>query len=150
MRKLGIAALLVFSFRAFATPSDWVPMRCPWSDAQSLELVGKSPINTILLPPNSPLATMATARGMNAMLVVRSGADPMAAAEQVRKEKLAGLVLEGNFPPQVTAKLRDTLSGSHAIVVELTSRATMRLAGNDPIIGTYQGVWPGIQITDEG
>ena len=150
MRTLGVSALLLFSLRALASPSEWVPMRWPWSDAQSLDLLAKSPINTLLLPPSSPLAATATSRGLNAMLVVRTGADPMTAAEEVRKEKLAGLVLEGNFPPQTIATLRDTLAGSHAIVVELTTRATMRLAGNDPIVGTWQGVWPGIQVTDNG
>jgi hypothetical protein len=150
MRIPGVAALLLASVQAFAAPSQWVPMRWPWSDAKSLELLDKSPVNTILLPPSSPLAAAAAARGLNTMVVVRTGVDPMAAAEEVRKEKLAGLVLEGNYPPQIAAKLRDTLAGSQAIVVELTSRATMRLAGADPIIGTYQGVWPGIQITDTG
>jgi hypothetical protein len=150
MRTLGVSALLVFSLRALAAPSEWVPMRWPWSDAQSLDLLTKSPINTILLPASSPLAAAASARGLNAMLVVKPGADPMAAAEEVRNEKLAGLVLEGNFPPQVAAKLKDTLSGTQAIVVELTTRATMRLSGSDPILGTYQGVWPGIQVTDNG
>src|SRR5450755_4436218 len=134
MRTLGLSAFLLCSIHALAAPSQWVPMRWPWSDAQSLDLLAKSPINTLLLPPSSPLAATAAARGLNAMLVVRSGADPMAAAEEVRKEKLAGLVLEGNYPPLVTAKLRDTLAGSQAIVVELATRATMRLAGNDPII----------------
>ncbi len=155
MRALGVPALLLFSFQAFSsyadvTPAEWVPMRWPWSDAQSLDLLTKSPINTLLLPPSSPLAATAAERGLNAMLVVRSGADPLAAAEEVRKEKLAGLVLEGSFPPQITAKLRDMLTGSPAIVVELTSRANMHLAGSDPIIGTFQGVWPGIQVTDSG
>ncbi len=150
MRKLGFAAFFLLSMRAFASPSEWVPMRWPWSDAQSLDLLAKSPINTILLPAGSPLATKASARGLNAMLVVHAGADPTTAAEEVRAEKLAGLVLDGNFPPQVAAKLRDMFAGSPAIVVELTSRATMRLAGSDPIIGTYQGVWPGIQVTDNG
>jgi len=147
---LGLAASFLFSLHAFAAPSEWVPMRWPWSDTQSLELLGKSSINTLLLPPASPLATAATARGLNAMLVVKSGTDPIAAAEEVRKEKLAGLVLEGDFPAQLTARVRDTLAGSHAIVVELTSRAGIRFASDDPIIGTFQGVWPGIQITDNG
>jgi hypothetical protein len=150
MRKPGILALLLFSARAFASPSEWVPMRWPWSDAQSLELLAKSPINTLLLPPGSPLAATAASRGLNTLLVVRSGADPMAAVGEVRSNKLAGLVLDGNFPPQTAAKVRDAFSGTPAIVVELTSRVAMRLAGNDPIIGTYQGVWPGIQVTDDG
>jgi hypothetical protein len=150
MRKLDLAAFLLISLRALAAPSDWVPMRWPWSDVQSLDLLAKSPVNTILVPPASPLAAAATARGLNAMLVVRSGADPIAAADEVRKEKLAGIVLEGDFPPPVTAKVRDTLAGSRAIVIELTTRPAMRLAGNDPIVGTFQGVWPGIQITDSG
>ncbi|HEY3835382.1 MAG TPA: hypothetical protein VGL72_02370 [Bryobacteraceae bacterium] len=153
MRKLGLSAFLFLSLQAsfaIAAPSAWVPMRWPWSDTQSLELLDKSPINTILLPPASPLASAAAARGFNTMLVVRSGSDPQAAADEVRKEKLAGLVLEGSFPPPVMAKVRDTLAGSQAIVVELTSRSTMHLASSDPIIGTYQGVWPGIQVTDNG
>lgn len=150
MRKLALVALLFSSLRALASPSEWVPMRWPWADAQSLDLLAKSPVNTILLPANSPLAAKATARGLNAMLVLHSDADAMAAAEQVRKDKLAGLVLEGSFPPQIAAKLRDTLAGSNAIVVELTARSAMRLAGSDPIIGTFQGVWPGIQVTDDG
>src|SRR5690349_2311368 len=150
MRKLGLSACLLLSLRALAAPSEWVPMRWPWSDSQSLDLLAKSPVNTILLPASSPLATVAAARGLNTMLVVRPDGNATAAAEEIRKEKLAGLVLEGNFPPQLRDKLRDMLAGSQAIVVELTSRAAMRLAGNDPIIGTYQGVWPGIQVTDNG
>ena len=150
MRKSGLAVFLLLSFRAFAGPSEWVPMRWPWSDAQSLDLLAKSPVNTLLLPPASPLAAAATSRGLNAMLVVRSGSDPMPAAEEVRREKLAGLVLEGEFPPQLSAKVRDTLAGSKAIVIELTTRAAMLLAANNPIVGTFQGVWPGIQITDSG
>jgi hypothetical protein len=145
-----LIAALFLSLPLWATPSDWVPMRWPWSDAQSLDLLANSPINTILLPTSSPLAATVAARGLNAMLVLHPEDDPMNAAEQVRRNKLAGLVLDGNFPPNTAAKLRDAFSGSPAIVVELTTRTAMRLAGNDPIVGTYQGVWPGIQVTDNG
>src|SRR5579859_8122150 len=123
MRKPGALLFLAFSLRALASPSEWVPMRWPWSDAASLELLSKSPINTLLLPPSSPLATAAAARGLNAMLVVRAGGDPMAAAEEVRSDKLAGLVLEGSFSPQIASKVRDAFSGTQAIVVELTTRS---------------------------
>ena len=150
MCRLSLAALLLSTLPAFASPSQWVPMRWPWTDPQSLDLLSQTPINTILLPAHSPLASLAAARGLNTLLVLRSDADAMTAAEEVRKNKLAGLVLEGSFPPQLAAKLRDALAGSSAIVVELTTRAAMRLAGNDPIIGTFQGVWPGIQVTDDG
>ena len=122
MCKPGVAALLLFSLRALATPSEWVPMRWP-GPMPNRSIAGQVADQH---PPSAaqlPLAPTVAARGLNAMLVVRSGADPMAAAEEVRKEKLAGLVLEGSFPPQVSAKLRDTLAGSHAIVVELTTRA---------------------------
>jgi hypothetical protein len=148
MSRLGL--LFLFSCSLFATPAEWVPMRWPWSDAQSLELLAKSPVNTILLPPSSPLASAATAKGLNALLIVRAGSDPAAAAEEVRKNQLAGIVLEGDFPPQIAAKVRDMLAGSKAIVIELKSRAIMPLGGPDPIVGTFQGVWPGIQATDAG
>jgi len=42
------------------------------------------------------------------------------------------------------------LAGSKAIVIELKSRATMPLGGPAPNVGTFQGVWPGIQATDAG
>src|SRR5258707_15733350 len=35
-------------------------------------------------------------------------------------------------------------------VVRLTARSAMALGSNDPIIGTYQGVWPGIAPEEEG
>ena len=82
--------------------------------------------------------------------MLHPGDDTGSAADEVRKNKLAGLVLDGDFPPQTTSKLRDAFAGTSAIVVELTARSAMRLAGNDPIVGTYQGVWPGIQVTDNG
>jgi len=37
-----------------------------------------------------------------------------------------------------------------APVIELTSRARMALGSKAPIIGTYQGVWPGISLLDDG
>ena len=59
-------------------------------------------------------------------------------------------MLEGDFPKGTAARVRDVLADSHAVVVELTSRARMPLGGADPIIGTYQGVWPGIQVLENG
>ena len=35
-------------------------------------------------------------------------------------------------------------------MVELTSRGRMPLGGPEPIVGTYQGVWPGIQVMENG
>src|ERR1041385_6089036 len=107
MRKLGLSACLLLSLRALAAPSEWVPMRWPWSDTQSLDLLAKSPVNTILRPASSPRAAGGAARGADAMRVVRPDGNATAAAEEIRKQKLAGLVLEGNFPPQVRDKLRD-------------------------------------------
>ena len=35
-------------------------------------------------------------------------------------------------------------------MIELTLRSKMNLNSPSPVIGTYQGVWAGIQVTDAG
>ena len=45
------------------------------------------------------------------------------------------------------------LAGARAVpspVIELTSRAHMALGTGAPIVGTFQGVWPGVAAQEEG
>jgi hypothetical protein len=103
-----------------AKPADWVPARWPWADAASLELLDGSPVNCLLV--KSPSAEfLAAAKARGvAALVMRTDAD--------------GVVLEGEGLP----------------TIHLTARSRMQLGSADSIIGTTQGVWPGIAPEEAG
>ena len=136
---------------SIAPPSAWVPARWNGADPKSLDLLSGTPINCLLVTEYTPdFVTRAAARGIATLAVLKPGADPADPARKAIRAGLQGIVLEGDFPAGTAARVRDMLADAHAIVVELTSRARMLLGGADPIIGTYQGVWPGIQVLDNG
>src|SRR5580658_92259 len=147
-----LALLLAMPLLAsIAPPSAWVPARWSSTDAKSLDLLTGTPINCLLLTTYTPeFVTGAAARGIATLAVLKPGADPADPARKAARAGLQGIVLEGDFPTGTATRVRDTLADAHAIVVELTSRARMPLGGSDSIIGTYQGVWPGIQVLDNG
>ena len=63
--------------------------------------------------------------------------------------KVTGIVLEGNFADGTAANIREAVGS--ATMVELTARNRMQLGSNAPILGTNQGVWPGIsELQDNG
>jgi hypothetical protein len=136
---------------SIAPPSAWVPARWNGADAKSLDLLSGTPVNCLLL--NSYTAEFvagAAAHGIATLAVLKPGADPADPARKAIRAGFQGVVLEGDFPAGTAVRVRDTLADAHAIVVELTSRARMLLGGQEPIVGTYQGVWPGIQVLDNG
>jgi len=136
---------------SIAPPSAWVPARWTGVNAKSLNLLSGTPINCLLVTTYSPeFAAQAKARGIATLLVLRPGADPADPARKAIRAGLEGIVLEGDFPAGTAARVRDLLADAHPTVVELTSRARMPLGGPDAIVGTYQGVWPGIQVLDNG
>src|SRR5205807_5402866 len=92
----------------------------------------------------------ARARGVTALPGFAPGGEPADAARNAIRANFQGVVLEGDFPKGTAERVKDVLAGSKAIVVQLTSRNSMDLAGADPIVGTYQGVWPGIQVLENG
>src|SRR5207249_3159809 len=56
--------------------------------------------------------------------------------------------LEGDFPPDATERVRAAVSP--APLIELTLRSRMPLGNKAPVIGTWQGVWPGIPVMEDG
>jgi hypothetical protein len=131
------------------SPADWVPARWQWVDAKSLELLDRSPVNCLLLNSySSDLVAEASRRGVITLAVVRPGGDAVAETRKALAAKLTGIVLEGDFPAGVAASVREA-AGS-APVIELTSRSHMKLGSGAPIIGTYQGVWPGVVVQEAG
>src|SRR5205823_13973226 len=80
-------------------PADWVPVRWPWTDIQSLELLTGTPMNCLLLK-SYPEAFVAAAadRGAVTLAVLTPGGDTVAAARGALRAKVNGIVLEGEFP----------------------------------------------------
>jgi hypothetical protein len=132
-------------------PADWVPARWNSTDPKTLDLVAGTPINCLLLKAVDPaFAAQSRARGIIALAVISPGGDPAGAARQAMHAGYAGIVLEGDFPQGTVARVKDVIADTSAIIIQLTTRSRMDLAGPDPVIGTVQGVWPGVQVLENG
>jgi hypothetical protein len=154
-RWVAAVGFVPFLCAAAPPPSAWVPVRWPWADMRSLELLAGTPVNCLLLKSPAPqLVAAAQARGVVALAVVTAdGAG--AEVDRALAAKVDGIVLEGEFPEGtaagISASIAASASGSNrsVAVIELTSRSRLPLGSAAPVIGTYQGVWPGI-VVDEG
>jgi hypothetical protein len=129
-------------------PADWVPVRWPWTDAASLDLLTDTPVNCLLVENyTSEFAAAARARGIVTLAVI----DPKGAADSVRKAlaaKVTGVAMEGDFPDAAAAAVRQ--AAGTVPVVEITTRNHMPLGSPEPILATFQGVWPGVAVQENG
>src|ERR1019366_7929023 len=100
-------------------PSAWVPVRWPWADTRSLELLAGTPVNCLLLKSPAPqLVAAAEARGVVALAVVTPGGGS-GAVDGALAAKVDGIVLEGEFPEGAAA----AIAGNRSVAgIELTSR----------------------------
>ena len=142
---------------AMAAPADWVPARWNWTDPATLDLLQGTPVNCLLLKWNSgeaqaisTFAERAAERRIATLAVLEPKGDLAGSARQAIRAKMAGIVLEGDFPDGAAGRVRDALADSKAVVIELTSRSRLKLGGSAPILATNQGVWPGIQVMEDG
>src|ERR1051326_288260 len=133
-----------------AAAPDWIPARWQSSDPKSLDLVAQTPINCLLVERahwSADFAKSAAARGIVTLGVIHPGADAIEQARRPTALGMSGVVLEGDFDPKVRAALSD----SKILIVELPSRANMCFDdASRPVIGSYQGLWPGIQVEENG
>lgn len=131
------------------SPAAWVPARWASNDPKSLDLVRPTPINCLLVErPNwsKSFASAAASAGVTVLGIVRQ---PTSAVDQAREAVhlgLAGVVLEGDFPDSVARSLDD----SRIPFVQLAPRSKMRIESGDHVSGTYQGVWPGVEVQKDG
>jgi hypothetical protein len=145
---LAALYLAPLAYAAVPQPADWVPARWPWTDAASLELLSGSPVNCLLLRQYpADFVAAANARGLVTLAVLPPGAGA-AEARQALAAKVRGLVLDGDFPDASAAAIREAAGA--APVIELGARAHMPLGSPAPILGTDQGVWPGIAAEQDG
>jgi hypothetical protein len=146
-RVAAVLGLVSLACAAAARPADWVPARWPWADVKSLELLADSPVNCLLLPSYDAAFVSAAAKRNLAMLaVLRPGPELAVAARRALAAGLTGIVLEGDFPEDAVTAVKEI--AQEAPVVEFGARNRMRLGSKAAILGTYQGVWPGIAETD--
>jgi hypothetical protein len=129
-------------------PADWVPVRWPWTDAASLDLLTGTPVNCLLLQNyTADFAAAAEARGIATLAVLGPGADPSAESKALAA-KVAGIALEGEYPEPVISAFRK--AAGNAQVIEITARNRIPLGSQAPILATYQGVWPGVAVQENG
>src|ERR1039457_3588650 len=89
-RWVAVMSFVPLLCAAAPPPSAWVPVRWPWADAGSLELLAGSPVNCLLLKSPAPqLVAAAQARGVAALAVVNPGG----AVEGALAAKVDGIVL---------------------------------------------------------
>lgn len=144
---------MLIAFMLLAAATDWVPVRWPGADPKSLELVKGTAVNCLLLEQkdwSADFSNKAAEAGITTLGVLRPGDSLDRLSERLTKAKLNGAVLEGNFEDTAAAPVRVGLKDSRLALVELTARTKMRFGGDVPVIGTFQGVWPGINLAEDG
>ncbi|MGI8741797.1 MAG: hypothetical protein ACR2NN_04340 [Bryobacteraceae bacterium] len=144
---------MLLALFALAGAANLVPVRWNSSDPKSLDLLRDTPVNCVLLEPASwgpSFLKGALERKIAAFGVVHPGPDVVDQAHRATQLKLAGLVLEGEYESSVGDRVRAALAGSHLPLIELASRGRIRLDQGDPIVGTWQGLWPGVEIEHGG
>ncbi|MBI3683459.1 MAG: hypothetical protein HY235_24050 [Acidobacteria bacterium] len=142
-----LAALLLT-----ASLADWVPARWPANDPASLDLLQGTPVNCLLLEQklwSGAFVKKAREKNVTVLGVLRPGGGAARAVGTAREQGLAGIVLEGDFPEEEAEASRQAAVTVELALVELPSRRGIRFHGNAPVLGTYQGLWPGIRPTDD-
>ncbi len=143
---------MFLAFLLLAGLGDWVPARWASNDVKSLDLVAETPINCILIDRplwSQSFAQEAAKRGIATLAVVHPGSDSIADARLVKSFGFSGVVMQGAFEEAAAERIRKVLADSAIPLVELTTRGRMRFDSSAPIVGTFQGVWPGVQAQDD-
>jgi hypothetical protein len=143
---------MLLALAAIAALPDLVPARWPSSDPASLETVRMTPVNCLLIEQSHWSAAFnreALNRGIATFAVIRpdSGAGAVERAVDLR---FSGGVLEGRFPQPQREAIRKVFADAKLPAIELTLRADMVMDGDVPVVGTFQGLWPGIHIDQDG
>ncbi|MCW5977064.1 MAG: hypothetical protein KIT09_03265 [Bryobacteraceae bacterium] len=131
----------------------WLPARWNSGDAETIRLVKETPVNCVLIEPanwSEAFARKAEEEGIAVLGVARPGGDLGALIGKAASSKLKGLVLEGDFAADQRQEARKRLAAGGMALIELPPRTGLKVDAGDPVIGTSQGVWPGINPADDG
>jgi hypothetical protein len=137
-----------------AGASHLVPVRWSSADPKSLDLLAGTPVNCVLLESSNweaPFVNKATLLHIVTLGVIHPGAaDVVEQGRRAARLKLSGVVLEGDYEPALADHVRAGINGTDLAIIELPTRGRIRLETRDPIVGTWQGLWPGIEIEHGG
>lgn len=134
-------ALIAVTLCPAASMDSCVPMRWISAEPASLRLLDGTPVNCLLLEARHAkpsLIEAAKKRGLTTLAVVREAGQTIGATDAI--------VIEGSVPRGEI----DVMRGGKRPVMELTARRALRFDSKDPVIGTWQGVWPGTQQEHSG
>lgn len=137
--------MLAVLLAATVSVVDWVPARWTSNEPKTLDLVAETPVNCLLLEQaqwSSVFSDQAASKGVVSLGVVHGSDDPARILKRAQEAKLAGLVLEGDIGPEQAAKF----DSGGMVVIHLPPRAEMRLSSASQVLGTNQGVWPGVRV----
>lgn len=142
------------ALEAFTKPADLVPAKWPSDNPATLALLTDSPINCLLIPEakwSKVFVQAAHARNLTVLALLQPGLPALPRAMLALELGLDGAVLEGSFPAEEAQTIRKALTDAAKMTVELGLRGKIPLnADTSPIIGTFQGVWAGINPHEEG
>jgi hypothetical protein len=144
---------MILALIALATMPNLVPARWSSNDPATLTLVQMTPINCLLIESQQwsrAFNQEAEKRGIQTLAVIRPQADSLVTAQRALELHFGGAVLEGAFDPADKTKIRKVLSDAKLPIIELTLRSEMKFDDSSPVVGTYQGVWPGVQVEQDG
>ena len=90
------------------------------------------------------------ARGVEVLGDLQSSAGSGPLVERAAALRLKGIVIEGDWPDAARDGVRAAAAKASMLVIELPSRARIRLDSGDRITGTSQALWPGLEIEHSG
>jgi hypothetical protein len=148
---MSVAALLLWPVLPVAL-ADCAPVRWPSADPHTLDLLTGSPLNCLLLdPPLWKDDFLAAAHDRRFTVLASVGTSGSAdLAKMALSLDFDGLVVEGDRPQEEWAALRALAREFGKPLVVLPARAQLDLERPGEIVGTYQGIWPGIKPEQEG
>ncbi|HTM50547.1 MAG TPA: hypothetical protein VL285_17760 [Bryobacteraceae bacterium] len=134
-----------------AAAAGWVPARWNSSDPKSLDALKGGAVNCVLVESSHWDPTFIKTAGRYGIAVLGLVQPGKGAEEKARRASqlgLDGLAVEGDFDQPDLKRIR--AAGGSLILVELPARGAIRLDSRDPVVGTWQGLWPGIVIEHGG
>ena len=143
---------MVFAMFLLTAAASWAPMRWSSADPASLGIFKDTPVNCLLLEKgaiNAAVASKAAQVGIQTLVVIEAGGS----VEDVQKAaqlKAKGVVFEGKFEDRTLSALHDAAAKLQLTAIEMLPRVQMKIDDAQPVVGTYQGVWPGIQVEEGG
>ena len=143
---------MVFALLLLSAAANWVPMRWSAADPGSLAILKGTPVNCLLLEKaaiNPKMVEAAAQAGLDTLAVIKPD-DTEKQAQGASALKMKGVVFEGNFAEEASGRLRKIAADSGLIAIDLPPRSKMRFDAGQAIVGTFQGVWPGIRVEEEG